>query len=344
MLPLRIGVLGCGKVFEKFHLPAIQRLDTLQLVAAHDVDLARLAPLARLPDPPQLFETADALIHSGNSDAVLVLTPPAYHADAVVQALEAGLHVLVEKPMALEVSQGRRMVQAAAAAGRRLQVGFSRRFREPYQRVRALLSGIERPGIRGGLFELSFPTQAWSPVSQFLGNDAKGGGPFDDVLSHQVDLVGWLLGQPQAVRARAGTQAGVEAELRIRDVIIRCVARQARYVERLELWLHDDTVLQVSGGGMTRHGARSRWRRQRAMLQDRMALLADRIRSRPNVSLGSFLRQLEDFERSVRSGAAGVGATGEDGLRAIEIVQSCRVSAENRGTWLSLTPSAAPAA
>jgi predicted dehydrogenase len=341
---LRLGVLGCGRVFEKFHLPAIDRVPTVALMAAHDPNPARLAWSAARSQPPSLFDSAAALVGSGNLDALLVLTPPAHHTEAVILGLEAGLHVLVEKPMALEPDQGRRMLQAAQATRRKLHVGFSRRFREPYQRLRKMLTTIAEPDIRSAYFELSFPTGAWKARTDFLGHEALGGDAFHDVLSHQVDLVCWLLGKPEAVRAWVGDPAAgtIQAELRFTYATIRCQASHGTYAERFEVELSGRQMLQATGSGARRTGRhRWPWRRRRYMVLDRLALISDRLRRRPSVSLVSFERQLRDFERSIRGGKAD-GAGGEDGLLAVEIVHACRLSARDGGRWRAITAKAAP--
>jgi predicted dehydrogenase len=328
-------VVGCGRVFERFHLPAISRIPTIELVAACDTDPSRLNRAAR----QALYPTPAELVRHPGLDAVLVLTPPAHHAVAAVLALESGLHVLVEKPMTLERAQGQRMVQAARLAGRRRQVGFSRRYREPYLRLHAALGGVDRWQLRSARFELSFPTSSWGARTDFLGDEAQGGGVFDDVLSHQVDLVGWMLGIPSEVRAEtaASAAAGVNAELRLDSLTVSCRAAHGRYAEWLRVELADGRVLEASGSRFRigRRGAPA-WRRRAAQALDRVALLESRLRRRPNVSLSSFEGQLRDFEGAVRGGRSH-GATGEDGLLALEIVEACRASARGGGTWMGVT-------
>jgi predicted dehydrogenase len=341
---LRLGVLGCGRVFEKFHLPAIDRVPTVALVAAHDSDPSRMAWLAGRCPHLRLFSSTAALVGSADLDALLILTPPAHHAGAALQGIEAGLHVLIEKPMALEPHEALGMMQAAHAARRKLQVGFSRRFREPYRRLREILAGLPAADIRSASFRLSFPAGAWKSKSDFLSNEALGGGAFHDVLSHQVDLVCWFLGRPEAVRAsiRDSDGRGVRAELRFNGAIVSCEAAHGPYAEHLELGLSNRVVLEATGSGVRRTGRHFRsWRLQRARLLDRLALVADRLHRRPSMSLVSFERQLRDFEGSVRGGSA-QGASGEDGLLAVEIVHACRLSAREGGRWRAVTAKAEP--
>jgi UDP-N-acetylglucosamine 3-dehydrogenase len=333
--PLRLGVLGCGRVFERFHLPAIDRTPGVTLAAACDAHPARLAWAARRTPRPALTAFSADLLSGPPLDAVLILTPPGSHADLTIQALEAGVAVLVEKPMAMTVEEGRRMVEAASRAGRRVQVGFARRFREPYRRLRSALDAIDRREWRAIHFELAFPTTGWNAHTTFLGDEAQGGGVLDDVLSHQVDLLRSMLGAgPDAVRAVAGgSSGGVRVELRFGELTAECLAAHGPYAERLTVELADGRRLEATGSRMNSVCTGSpTWRRRRALFLDRVALLAGRMHRRPNVSRVSFERQLQDFVQAVRGGVA-VGATADDGVVVLQVLEACRESARLGRGW-----------
>lgn len=334
-LPLRLGVIGCGRVFERFHLPAIDRTPGVRLVAACDAEPARLSWAAgRVPRPALSRSPSDLLSHS-TIDAILILTPPPSHADLTVRALEAGIAVLVEKPMALNLEEGCRMAEAAARAGRRVQVGLTRRFREPYRRLHAALEAADRRDWRAVHFELAFPTGGWQAHTDFLGDDSLGGGVMDDVASHQVDLLCWLFGGgPDAVRATNGTPTGaLRAELRFGELTAACTAAHGPYAERLTVGLADGRLLEATGSRMGATAAAfPTWRRQRALLLDRVALARARLGHGPSVTRESFARQLEDFAGAVRGGAA-VGASADDGLRVLRVLEACRESTRNGGKW-----------
>jgi predicted dehydrogenase len=344
---LRLGVLGCGTVFQRFHLPALARVPAIQLLAASDTDPNRERWARGLQTHTAQLGSLEELLHRGPKlDALLVLTPPQAHAEVVVTALEAGLHVLVEKPMALDIGEAARMVDAASRARRRLQVGFCRRFRAPYQLLRSMLGALAREQLREVRFELAFPTSTWKAQTDFLGNPVLGGGVFDDVLSHQVDLIRRMLGEPQEVRAvqEHPPDGPVRADFRLGNLLVRCDAAHARYAERIEAVLADGRVFEASGSRVRSSKASfPELRRRRALLQDRVALLRDRLLGRANVTLMSFEEQLRDFERAIRSGRS-EGASAEDGLRAVEIVQACRASADEGGAWRKPEISARPAA
>jgi predicted dehydrogenase len=335
---LRLVVAGCGQVFERFHLPAIARVPDVALVGACDPVAQRRAWAAqRLPGLP-VTATLDELLAAAPADALLVLAPPATHRDLGVRAAAAGLHLLIEKPLALSSTDAAAMLDAAARARRWLQVGFTRRFREPYQRVRAALSqaGAGAPGSVH--FELAVSATRWGAHGDFSGRDALGGGVLDDVLSHQVDLLGWLLGA-WPVEARlvdgAGERGRVTCELRFPGgASATCTAAHGPYVERLELGLTKDRLL-VASGTRFRDGPpamSSAWRRRRAALDDQIALAAGRLLRRPGITAESFVRQLGDFVRAVRGAGDSCGADGRAGARTVATIAACRQAAAS-GRW-----------
>jgi myo-inositol 2-dehydrogenase/D-chiro-inositol 1-dehydrogenase len=332
-------VIGCGRVFERFHLPAIARVSGVSLVAACDTNPHRLAWAKHLADSPTLFGTPEELLGIPGLQAVLVLTPPVSHAQNVIQALKAGVHVLVEKPMALDPVEARQMAGAAERAGRRLQVGFSRRFRKPYQMLRQALQRERRENFRRLRFELAFPSASWKAEGDFLGKDTHGGGVLDDVLSHQADLVCWLMqGRPERARCEVkGPGDRVRAELDIGGLVVECESAHSRYAERLLVELTDGRVLEASGSRLRETGTGlERWRRGRALVLDRMSLVGDRMLKRPNVSLRSFEEQIRDFVAGIYGGRS-QGATAREGLQAVEIVRACRTSVLHQGGWQSVS-------
>jgi predicted dehydrogenase len=318
--PLRLGVIGCGRVFQRFHLPAIDRTPGVELVAACDSDPKRLATHSQRLSPSALFTSLDPIIDHGSLDAVLVLTPPASHAAVAVRMLEAGIHVLVEKPMALTREEGLRMIEAAVRSRRCLQVGFNRRFRTSYRQARQRLQSGSGGRVVSGKFQLSFPSSSWHAWSNFLGDDRLGGGPLDDVLSHQIDLLSWLLGPPAVVRTLLASDRAVEVELQIGDAALVCQAEHGRYREHLELELQSGETIIAAGSS-------------------RFALLRDRLLGRTNPTQASFQRQLADFQLCIAAGKS-EGATGEDGLLVTDTVQACRASARDGGSWRTLAPTA----
>ena len=157
----------------------------------------------------------------------------------------------------------------------------------------------------------------------------------DDVLSHQVDLLNWLAGRgPDAARAEAAGPAGaLRVQLRFGELTATCEAGHGPYAERLIVGLADGRLLEATGSRMGATGsAFPAWRRQRALLLDRVALARGRLGGRLTVTNTSFGRQLEDFVRGVQGGAA-VGATADDGVRVLQVLEACRESLRSGRSW-----------
>jgi predicted dehydrogenase len=327
--PVRLAVVGLGRVFERFHLPAVLDCTEARLVAAWDQNPERCAwGREHLPGVPVAYDFADLLAYQ--AEALLVLTPPETHAALTSAALGAGLHVLVEKPMALGRAEATQMADAARAARRRLQIGFTRRFREPYRRVKTRLPSLDSHATID--FELSFPPAGWG-----AGSDPTGGGVLDDVLPHQTDLLRFLLGaSPGRARVTSHTDLRIECALEFPGgVIARCVAGHGAYREWLAVSLAGTSY--VASGSLFREGrnAASEWGERLALVSDTASLAVARVMGTPNVTDRSFGRQLRDFVAAVR-GRAATGAGPADGLAAIAVGEACRRSLTT-GDWVPVT-------
>lgn len=331
--PIRLTAVGCGRVFERFHLPALSRVPELELVAVCEADPARLrwarARLPRIAHAPAL----DALSRNLAADAVLLLTPPTTHRALAERALSAGLHVLVEKPMTLDLPGARSMCEAAQCSGQRLQIGFNRRFRAPSRTLRDRVRAARDGAVQEISYELAVPSTAWGAKGDFLGTDAQGGGVLDDVLSHQVDLVRWIsAAEPRRLRAQAHADGAVTCELELESgVKARCRAAHGAYMEYFEVVMSDGQVSAASGartyGGRRRAGAADR---RYARFTDRAALALNRVLGRRGLTLESFEAQLRDFAGAAR-GRGSEGAGPADGLAAVAAVEAARASLRDGG-------------
>jgi predicted dehydrogenase len=122
---LRLGVIGCGRISQVAHLPAIAKEPSVQLVAVSDPSQVLATAVGARYGVPGHTDTADLLRE--DLDAVLIAVPDRFHRSVGAQALEAGKHVLIEKPAALDSAQAIELTELAAARGRKLQVGAMRR-------------------------------------------------------------------------------------------------------------------------------------------------------------------------------------------------------------------------
>jgi predicted dehydrogenase len=201
------GIIGCGDVTEVKSGPALQKAERSQLVSVMRRDAAKAADYAARHGVPRWTDDADTLIADPEVTAVYVATPPSSHADYTIRALEAGKHVLVEKPMALTLEDCDRMAAAAEAAGRKLCVSYYRRALPRFERLREIVLGGEI-GIPRAIELRHFrpagelPGQSWK-----LDPGVGGGGIFADTHTHTLDWLCTVFGPPRAVRGLSRRQA-----------------------------------------------------------------------------------------------------------------------------------------
>lgn len=207
MNPLRWGILGCGDIAEKTFAPCLLHSPHCRLVAV----ARRNAPLARAfaeRFAVPAWHTSDAeLLAREDVDAVVIATPPHLHCAQTEAAAAAGKHVLVEKPMALNPEECRRMIAACTAAGVRLGVAYRRRLFPQVTRLKELLAAgaIGRVTLirahYSGWMGLT-PGDAWR-VDPSVG----GGGALMDMACHRLEVMLNLGGAVTEVMAMVETLA-----------------------------------------------------------------------------------------------------------------------------------------
>lgn len=207
-------LVGCGAVSRQFYRPALsvlQHAGLFRVRALVDPSAESRATLAAaFPDAEQW----DSLASRPGLDGALVVvaSPPRFHAEQTIMALQAGAHVLCEKPIANQVDEAEAMVAAATAADRLLAVGLYKRFFPASQYLRQLVSS----GQLGSLISFTiseggpFRWPAASP-SFFDRRPGGGGGVLLDIGVHVLDLVGWWFGEAKTIDYADDARGGVEA-------------------------------------------------------------------------------------------------------------------------------------
>lgn len=197
MKRLRVGLLGCGGIGAR-HAAAVGVLkDEMQLVACCGRDENKVREFAARFGAGSFADLRRML--DSQIDLLIVALPPFAHSGQVEQAVAAGTHVLVEKPIALDMTRARSMVESAAKAGVVAACGFMYRFGAAVQRWDAAVKGGEvgRVGLFTGQFHCNALHADWWRAR------ARSGGQMVEQLIHIVDLARHQLGEPQSVYARA---------------------------------------------------------------------------------------------------------------------------------------------
>ena len=204
--PLRIGIVGMGGIGET-HIKAYRQLPDVEVVAIADPAETRLNQMAATYGVTNKYTDYHDLIARDDIDAISVGTPNHLHAPVAVAALEAGKHVLSEKPLARSGAEAETMVRAAINAGRVLQVAFNHRQRGDVQVLKKYVEA-------GGLGRIYHAKASWMRRSGipgmggwFTSREQAGGGPMIDLGVHVLDMALYLLGEPEVIAVSAATYA-----------------------------------------------------------------------------------------------------------------------------------------
>ena len=202
---VRIGIIGCGMITQRSHAPAYKKLKGVQITALCDIAADHMATV-RDAHAPEAAEFADyhEMLGSGLVDAVSVATPVHLHCPMTLAALEAGCHVLCEKPMGMSQAETAQMVAAAHKADKVLQINLSRRYMPFYQTIAKLIHDgrIGEPRhIRAIRIHTSAPDRGWAPGSTWFVTKQCGGGGVGDIGVHVGDMMQWFFGDVETVSA-----------------------------------------------------------------------------------------------------------------------------------------------
>jgi len=202
---LRVGIAGCGAI-SRNHLEAFRALDNVQIVGVCDIDPDRARATAAAWGIPAAVTTVGELLGLG-LDLVSVCTPHPTHENVVLQAAAAGVHVLCEKPIAVDLASAERMVAACDDAGVKLGVLFQRRFWPAAQRIRAAIDDgtLGRP-IMGQCSVMLHRDPGYYSRDAWRGTWANdGGGVLMTQAIHYIDLLQWFMGDVAEVYGKINT-------------------------------------------------------------------------------------------------------------------------------------------
>ncbi len=235
---IRLGLIGCGW-YGMVDVNAAFKAGGVEVVALCDVDSDHLNKSAQQVeklqgDRPATFKLYDQMLKAGGMDAVIIASPPHWHALQFIAALEAGLDIYCEKPLAYDIREGRAMVDAAKKSGRIIQIGFQRRHAGAIEQARKYIqdgnagrivqaeaqihynAGVKDPTPKDPPASLDW--DLWCgpgpkiPYSEQVGHfnwrleKTSGHGHLVDWGIHLIDATRWILGEtmPRSVQASGG--------------------------------------------------------------------------------------------------------------------------------------------
>lgn len=330
--PVTTAVVGCGSWGEN-HVRNFARLS--ELAVCCDRDGARLKEIAA--DHPDVRTTSDygEVLDDATVDAVVVATPSTRHAEMAVRALEAGKHVLVEKPLALSVADAERVIEAADRAGRVLMVGHIMEYHPGMEKMKELMEG-------GDLGEPQYLYSQRVNLGTVRGDETA----LWSLAPHDVSMMNWLVdAEPEDVSAhgasylRPGIEDVVFLHLRYPDGVVGHVhvswldphkERKLTVVGDRKMAVFDDMSpnekvrvydkgadVETPDGGTGRTAAE-------VYLRDGDVVIPALDRAEP------LAREVDEFLRCVVEGTE-PRSDGRDGLRVVRVLERAQQSLEATG-------------
>jgi UDP-N-acetyl-2-amino-2-deoxyglucuronate dehydrogenase len=188
---IKFAIVGCGKIARRHAIEAAKAGD---IVAVCDTVREKADDLAARYNTMAYYRLDDLLLHAGNIDVISICTPNGLHAEQSIRCLNAGIHVLCEKPMSITVTDAREMIAAAAKNNRKLYVVKQNRFNPPVSLAKKMIDEKMLGNI------ISFQLNCfWNrPVEYYTnswhGTSAMDGGILYTQFSHFIDMLYWFLG------------------------------------------------------------------------------------------------------------------------------------------------------
>ena len=202
--PVSFAFIGAGAI-SHWAAQAVQSHPLGRIVAAQDTHAGRTEELCKKFQIPRAYATAEEIFSDPAVEAVYIAVPNKFHVPLAIQALEAGKHVMLEKPFALNAAEAARAVEVARKSGRVLTLGMNQRFEENSQKFRTLVA----EGVFGDIYHAKACWLRSSGIPKlgtwFGSRDLAGGGCLYDIGVHVLDLCLYVIGNFEPVSAFGAT-------------------------------------------------------------------------------------------------------------------------------------------
>ena len=312
----RLAVVGCGAAAE-VHLMVLEQLG---LEAALFVD--------KDPERAEILRgkyggggtATDYRRAIGEVDAAVLSLPHHLHAPISIDLMQGGVHVLVEKPMAMTVEECDRMIAAAEASGSVMAVGMARRFYRAGAFVRRVIENGRIGEIRSLDVREGY-VYDWPVASEFMFRKEAGGGVLADAGAHILDNLLWWMGDFERVSYRDDARGGVGADCEVELTMtsgVRCFAELSRTRNLRNSWILEGSAGTLEIDTLFNPVVRWSFAGEDERLEGRV-----QVPGQPEEEgLDCFVRQMQDFFDAVATGREPV-VSGHEGRRFVELLEAC---------------------
>jgi predicted dehydrogenase len=313
--PVRLAIVGCGRITEDSHVPAALKAAGIELAALVDPDVTRAAVLKRMYGCSCEIATGlDTVIDS--VDAALIATPNHTHVSIARVALERGRPVLIEKPLTRRHAEAEELCALARRNGAFISVGFMTRHYPVVRLMRKLLDeGFFGPVKR---FQFEYGTRGgWAPHTRYnLNREQSGGGVLLVSGTHYLDRMLFWFGSPRAFSYADDSHGGVEANCKAKLEFDAGLTGTLFFSKTVEL--ANRFVMETE-----RYRVEIPWSERRRMAlwpRERLGVAMTLEDSPAAKDEDCFQLQLEEFARVIRHGGRPT-VTGEEGARSVKLCE-----------------------
>lgn len=191
---VKIGIIGCGGIANGKHMPSLKKIKNVQMVAFCDIIEERAVKAAEeyCVEGAKVYTDYKELLKDRDIEVVHVCTPNRSHAFISIDAMEAGKHVMCEKPMAKTYKEAKEMLDASERTGMKLTIGYQSRWRADSLYLKKMCEDGELGEIYYGK-AIALRRRAVPTWGVFLNEYEQGGGPLIDIGTHALDLTLWMM-------------------------------------------------------------------------------------------------------------------------------------------------------
>lgn len=336
-MPLRAAIVGCGRAGRLLHIRALNAVDGVRVSAVVDPDPERRrSAAAAVTGPAAPHADHRSLLDEDDVDLVAVCTPPSERPRIVIDALAAGKHVYVEKPISLRIEEASAMVEAAKATPARVTMGFNLRSHRLVRRARDVVHSGRLGAIRLVRSVWTAGHHVGGPEAEWRFDPSRGGGALFELATHHFDLWRYLLGEDltavQAVESSDHRSASVSARSRSGIPCSAAFSLESADTQAWEILGRDETLAFscYAADSLRLESAR----KPAGGLGRRIRALGHAVRGGPELLraartggdyVDSYRRHWETFLAAVRGEQEPI-CTLEDGREALKLVLAARES------------------
>ena len=205
MIHIRVGVIGIGNIGTMHATNIYQnKIQGMKLTAVCDVRQSQLEFCQNTFSDVTRYTDYQALLHSGEVDAVVISVPHRLHAKIAIEALQAGLHVMLEKPIDITVKEARKLIEVSERVDKKFAIMLNQRTHQLFQKAHEIVQG----GYLGELKRSVWIVTNWYRTQYYYDSgdwratwSGEGGGVLINQAPHNLDLWQWICGMPDSVRA-----------------------------------------------------------------------------------------------------------------------------------------------